>query len=402
MFRSLKHRNFRLFIGGQGISLTGTWMQQIAMCWLVYRLTGSALLLGTVGFLGQLPAFLFSPIAGVMADRYDKRKMLIIVQSLAMIQAFILAALVLSGKIEIWHIIAMSILLGFANAFDMPIRQSFMIEMLGGREDLSNAIALNSSIVNAARILGPSLAGILVAAVGEGLCFLLNGLSFIAVLIALYAMDIAPLNGKPRSEKLWTELKAGYSYLAATPPLLHIILLLGVVSLFGMSFQVLMPVYVKDVLHGGPKTLGFLMSVMGAGALTSTVLLASQKDPFRFLKLISTATVAFGFGLVLISQVGALAAALLGMSIVGTSIMAQLVSSNTTLQTIAEDRMRGRVMAYYTMAFLGLAPFGSLYAGTLAQSLGVQRAFLIGGLICASAGAVFASRISALRNAGKL
>ena len=253
--RSLRHRNFRLFIIGQGISLIGTWMQQVAMSWLVYRLTHSVMLLGTVACLGQLPTLFFSPVAGVLADRYDKRKLIIATQMLAMTQAALLAFVVMNGTVQVWHIIVLGVLLGFANAFDMPIRQSFVVEMLGDRADLANAIALNSSMVNVARLIGPTAAGLLLAAVGEGPCFLINALSFLAVLVALFAMDTKPAHSNRNRESLVNGLKAGFAYIKTTPPIGQIIMLLGLVSLTGMSFQVLMPAYVKDILGGGPRAL---------------------------------------------------------------------------------------------------------------------------------------------------
>ncbi|MDD4004374.1 MAG: MFS transporter [Elusimicrobiaceae bacterium] len=402
VLRALKHRNYRIFMGGQAVSLTGTWMQQLALSWLIYRMTGSAFLLGAVGFIGQLPTFILAPIAGVMADRYDKRKILLQVQTVAMLHAFLLAALVLSGTIQVWHIMCLGMVLGLVNAFDMPVRQAYVVEMLGGKQDLSNAIALNSSIVNVTRIIGPALAGVIVAKFGEGLCFLFNGISFIAVLWSLRALDTVPPERKHATKKVLSELREGLRYLTATPPLLHIILLLGAISLFGMSFQVLLPVYVKEVLGTGPRTLGLLMGAMGAGSLVAAAGFAAQKSTANFMALIPGAAAVFGTSLAAIAVAGSCHSALLIIPITGMAMMTQIAASNTTLQTISQDHMRGRVMAFYSMSFLGLAPFGSLYAGTMAQKIGVKYTLLIGGLICLAAGRIFKNRINALEKAGRL
>jgi len=364
-------------------------MQQLAMSWLVYRMTGSAWLLGVVSFLNMLPAFLFSPIAGVLADRHDKRKMLIAAQTAAMLQAFTLAALVLGGWVQIWHIVFLGMILGFVNAFDMPIRQSFIVEMLGGKEDLNNAIALNSSIVNGARMVGPALAGLAVAAVGEGFCFLLNAVSFIAVIIALYKMDIPRRRAAPGRGSVLPEIMAGFQYLLATPPLAHILLLMGTVSLFGMAYQVLMPVYVEQVLKGGPETLGIVMGAAGAGALCAAVALAARKSPGKLLPAIPVAAAAFGGTLILLSLVKSLPLAVCVIALLGFAMMTQIAASNTMLQSISADDMRGRVMAYYTMAFLGLAPFGGLYSGSVAQWIGVRAAFAISGAACMAGALIF-------------
>jgi len=400
-FRSLYHRNFRLFIIGQGVSLTGTWMQNVAMGWLVYKLTGSAMLLGTVGFLSQLPSFLFSPLAGVLADRYDKRKMLIAVQALAMVQAFILAALVLTGNVHIWHIVVLGLLLGFANAFDMPIRQSFFVEMLGGREDLPNAIVLNSSVVNAARVLGPTIAGFVVAQLGEGLCFLINAISFLGVLAALYAIKTDGAVPAQKPEPMLAGLKAGHKYMLETPPLLPLVLLIAVVSMFGMSFQVLTPVLVKDILHAGPQTLGLLMSAMGVGALAAGLASASvHRTNDQRLTRIPVYCFAFGICLAVSAFVPNTGAMLVLMFAIGSAMILFLTSANSVLQFTSKDSMRGRVLSYYTMAFLGVAPFGSLYAGTTAQHLGVRGAFGLGGFFCMAGAYIFARRLAILRRGG--
>lgn len=374
----------------------------MAMSWLVYRLTGSAFLLGLVGFIGQLPTFILSPIAGVMADRYDKRKILLRVQTVALLQALTLAALVLSGTIQVWHIMCLGVILGFVNAFDMPVRQSYVVEMLGGKQDLSNAIALNSSMVNVARIIGPSLAGFLVAKYGEGLCFLFNGISYGAVLWSLSALATVSPPHKQKRKNVLAELREGARYMKNTPPLLHIVLLLGTISLFGMSFQVLLPVYVKEVLGTGPRTLGFLMGAMGAGSLAAAVAFAAQKSTTNFMALIPGAALVFGLAVAGMAAISGFHAALIVIPIAGMAMMTQIAACNTTMQTIAQDHMRGRVLAFYTMAFLGLAPFGSLYAGSMAHALGIKGSLLVGGLICVLAGQLFKNSVAKLTAEGKL
>jgi len=353
------------------------------MSWLVYRLTHSVLLLGTVACLGQLPTLLFSPVAGVMADRYDKRKLVIATQTLAMVQAALLAWVVMAGTVQVWHIVVLGIMLGFANAFDMPIRQSFVVDMLGSREDLSNAIALNSSMVNCARLLGPTFAGFVLAALGEGPCFLLNALSFLAVIAALLAMDTKPHEHSNKGrESVLHGLKAGFEYIKSTPPIGHIILLLGLVSLTGMSFQVLLPAYIKDVLHGGPKMLGLAGSANGLGALIMAVVLAMRKSPEGLLKYIPRATLGFATGLLILTFTNSVIPAFCVMMLLGVSMMTQIAASNTMIQTYTHDRMRGRVMSFYTMSFLGMAPLGSLLSGTVAHKFGMSGAFAISGCCC--------------------
>ena len=363
------------------------------MSWLVYRLTHSVMLLGTVACLGQLPTLFFSPVAGVLADRYDKRKLIIATQMLAMTQAALLAFVVMNGTVQVWHIIVLGVLLGFANAFDMPIRQSFVVEMLGDRADLANAIALNSSMVNVARLIGPTAAGLLLAAVGEGPCFLINALSFLAVLVALFAMDTKPAHSNRNRESLVNGLKAGFAYIKTTPPIGQIIMLLGLVSLTGMSFQVLMPAYVKDILGGGPRALGLMSGASGLGALIMAVVLAAKRDTEGLLQLIPRATLVFGAGLLILSLAGSLIPALCVMPFLGLAMMTQIAVSNTMIQTLAHDRMRGRVMAYYTMSFLGLAPLGSLFAGALGHTLGVRGTLAVNGALCICGGLVFVFRL---------
>jgi len=397
IIRALQHRNFRLFFGGQSISLIGTWMQRIALGWLVYRLTNSPFLLGFVGFAGQIPTFLLAPLAGVLADRWNRQRILILTQTVAMIQAVILSLLVLTETVVIWHIILLSVLLGIINAFDMPTRQSFMVEMVEEKEDLANAIALNSSMVNSARLLGPSLAGILIAAVGEGICFLINGISYLAVIGALLAMKIIPKNLKLQSSRVWYGLKEGFTYASAFAPIRAVLLLLGLVSLMGMPYIVLMPVFAKDILHGGPHALGFLMGASGVGALVGAFYLASRRTVLGLGRLIALAASIFGLGLIAFSLSRVLWLSLPLMLMTGFGQMVQMASSNTVLQTIVDDDKRGRIMSFYTMAFMGMTPFGSLFAGSLASSIGAPYTLFIGGITCLMGSAFFAHRLPALR-----
>ena len=395
--RALGHRNYLLYFVGQGVSLTGTWMQRIAMQWLVYRLTGSALLLGVVGFASQIPIFVLSPLGGVMADRWDRHKVLVVTQTLAMLQAFAIAILTLTGRIAEWHIIALGLFLGVVNAFDMPMRQAFIVEMVEGKEDLSNAIALNSFIVNGARLVGPSVAGILIAALGEGLCFLLNAISFIAVIAALLAMRLKRREMKRRAGKVWQELKGGAAYAFGFAPIRSILLLTALVALVGMPYTVLMPVFAKDILHGGPSTLGLLMAATGVGAIIGAGFLASRKNAAGLETVVAVAAGTFGMGLVLLAQSRTLWLALLLLVITGLGMMVQMASNNTVLQTIVDDDKRGRVMSFHNMAFMGVTPFGSLLGGALADRIGTPGTLMACGVACALAALLFASRLRKFR-----
>ena len=399
--RALEHRNFQLFFGGQSISLIGTWMQRIALGWLVYHMTNSPFLLGVVGFAGQIPTFLLAPFAGVFADRWNRHRILIVTQSLAMVQALVLSLLVLTGTVVIWHIMVLSIFLGTINAFDTPARQSFMVEMVEKKEDLSNAIALNSSMVNVARLLGPSLAGILISVVGEGLCFLLNGVSYLAVIAALLAMKIKKRETKHQPSKVWAGLREGFAYAFGFSPIGAVLLLLALMSFMGMPYTILMPVFARDVLHGGPHTLGFLMGASGVGALGGALYLASRKSVLGLGRLISVATALFGIGLVAFSHSRLLALSIPLMFITGFGMIVEMAASNTVLQTIVEDDKRGRIMSFFTMAFMGMTPFGSLFAGFLASRIGAPNTLLIGGLACLAGAAAFALKLPALREVAR-
>jgi MFS family permease len=397
IFRALSHRNYRLFFGGQGISLIGTWMQQIAMSWLVYRLTGSALLLGVVGFTSRIPTFLLASLAGVLADRWNRHRVLVITQTLSMIQAMILAILVLTGAIAVWHIIFLSLSLGLINALDIPTRQSFVVDMIEKREDLGNAIALNSSIVNGARLIGPSVAGMLIATLGEGMCFLLNGLSFIAVIFALLAMKITPKKREAQSSKVFQGLKEGFSYAFGFAPIRSVLLLLGLVSLMGMPFAVLMPIFAEKILHGGPQALGFLSGATGVGAIAGSIYLASRKSVLGLGRIIVISSNLFGIGLIGFSLSRLFWLSLLMMLLIGFGMMVEMASSNTVLQTIVEEDKRGRIMSFYTMAFMGMVPFGSLLAGTLANNIGAPNTVMIGGVACILGSVLFAKKLPSLR-----
>jgi MFS family permease len=366
-WRALRHRNFRLFFGGQSISLIGTWMTRIATSWLVYKLTGSALLLGTISFAGQIPTFIFAPFAGVWVDRLDRRQVLIWTQTLSMVQSIALAALTFSHLINIPLILTLSVMQGIVNAFDMPGRQSFMMEMVEDRNDLPNAIAINSSMVNMARLVGPSLAGMLIAVTSEAWCFLIDGISYIAVIASLLMMriEVAPI--KRKASSTFTDLKAGWTYVTEFVTVRTILSLFAIVSLMGMPFVVLMPVFAAEVLHGGPHTLGFLMGAMGVGALMSALSLAARKSVRGLIRIIPVSAAVFGVGLIGFGLSRVFWLSMITLLVAGMGMMMGMAASNTVIQTIVSEDKRGRVMSYYTMAFMGMAPFGSLLAGVMAN-----------------------------------
>ncbi len=395
--RALGHRNFRLFFMGQSVSLVGTWMQRVAVGWLVYRLTDSAFLLGVVGFSTQIPAFVLAPFAGVLADRWNRHGLLILTQVLAMVQAFVLAYLVLTETVVIWEIIVLSLILGVVTAFDIPVRQSFMIEMIDEKSDLGNAIALNSSMVNGARLLGPSVAGLLIATVGEGMCFLINGLSYLAVIASLLLMRIVQKNSRALRSRAWHDLKDGITYVFRFEPIRTIILLLALMSLMGMPYVVLMPVFARDILHGGPSALGFLMGASGVGALAGAVYLASRRGVLGLGKMIPIGAGVFGLGLIAFTLSRNFVWSLILLTAVGFGQMIQLATSNTLLQTMVDDDRRGRVMGFFTVAFVGMTPFGSLLAGALASVIGAPWTLFIGGVAILIGAGVFARKLPQLR-----
>ena len=381
-WRALRHRNFKLFVTGQSISLIGTWMTRLATSWLVYRLTGSALLLGVVGFSGQILTFLLAPFAGVWVERLDRRKLLVWTQALAGIQSLAMAALTLAKVITIQEIIVLAALQGLINAFDMPGRQAFLVQMVDDKQDLGNAIALNSSIVNMARLVGPALAGLVIAWVGEGYCFLIDGLSYGAVIASLVMMHVKPLDLRRVPATMLVQMKEGWSYVSTFKPIRTILLLFAVVSLMGMPFMVLLPIFAGKILHGGAHTLGFLTGASGVGALASAVSLALRKTVRGLTTMIQAAAAMFGVGLILFGLSHVLWLSMLLMLVVGFGMMQGLAASNTVIQTLVPEDKRGRVMSYYTMAFVGMAPFGSLLAGALAHKLGAPHTVMITGAVC--------------------
>ena len=399
VFRAFSSRNYRLFFAGQGISLIGTWMSQTAVIWLVYSLTNSALLLGVVGFAQQVPNFLLSPFAGVLVDRLNRHRILIVTQILSMIQSLALAALAFSGTIHIWHIIALSVFQGCVNAIDMPTRQTFVVELVEQRENLSNAIALNSSMFSGARLVGPAIAGLVIAAVGTSMCFLIDGISYIAVIAGLLAMRIRPrkIAAIEPSNTVLRRLKEGFVYAFGFPPIRSILLLLGLVSLVGRPYTVLAPIFATNILHGGPQTLGFLMASSGCGALVSAIYLSSRSTIVGLGRIIAIAPTVFGTALIVFALSKVLWLSLMAMFVLGGSLILQSTSSNTILQTIVDEDKRGRVLSLFTIAFISMATFGNLFAGSLASRIGAPNTLVIGGVICIAASIYFSRQLPALR-----
>jgi len=397
--RALRYRNYRLFFGGQAVSLIGTWMQGIAVSWLVFRMTNSVLMLGAIGFASQVPAFLATPFAGVMVDKWDRHKVLIITQVLAMAQAAILAILFFTNTITLWHVVALSIFLGLISAFEMPTRHAFVVELVDRKEDLGNAIALNSSIFNGARFVGPFFAGLLIALSGEGICFILNALSYVAVIAALCAMRVQVKREMPRDTHVLQGLKDGFKYAADFAPIRYILTIVGVGSFLGMPYAILLPVFTRDVFHDDPRIFGFLMAASGIGALAGAIYLASRKTVRGLTKKIVSASFLFGIGLMLFAFSRSLWLSLVLILLAGFGMIVQMASCNTILQTIVDDNKRGRIMSFYTMAFIGMVPFGSLLIGALAQRIGGQPTMLISGLSCIAGGVFFASKLPEIRKA---
>ncbi|MBA3553247.1 MAG: MFS transporter [Gemmatimonadales bacterium] len=395
VFSALRSRNYRVFLSGQLVSLIGTWMQTVAQSWLVYRLTGSAVLLGTVGFASQIPIFLLSPLGGMVADRWERRRVLLVTQSCMMVLALALAMLTLTGRIEVWHVLAFAALLGTANGFDIPARQSFIVELVE-RRDLLNAIALNSSMFNGARVVGPAVAGIIVATVGEGWCFFANAVSYVAVLASLLALRLPRESRERPPASPLAEIAEGWRFVANTAPIRAILLLLGVVSLTGMPYAVLMPVMAEDVLHAGARGLGILMGAAGTGALIGALALARRNSLRGLGRIVALAALSFGVFLILFSlsrQFWLSVALLLPM---GLSMLFQMASSNTLVQSMVPDRLRGRVMSVYSMTFMGMAPIGALLAGVAAGSLGAPVTIAAGGAVSIVAALLFWRRLPEL------
>jgi len=394
--RALRAPNYRLFMSGQIVSLVGTWMQAVAQAWLIYRLTGSAALLGLIGFSGQIPVFLLAPLGGVVADRASRHRILVATQSGMMVLALLLATLTLSGIVQVWQVFALASLLGFANAFDIPARQAFIVDLVA-REDLVNAIALNSSMVNGARIVGPAAAGILVATVGEGWCFLLNGLSYLAVLAALLRMRVAPRSRSKAPLSAWASILEGFEFAWRTTPVRALLLLLGLVSLMGMPYAVLMPIFADRILSGGPDAYGLLLSASGVGALGAAASLTVRRSVRGLGRWVAVSATGFGVCLMAFSASRSLWLSTLLLVPAGFFMMLEMASSNTLIQSMVPDRLRGRVMSVYSMMFMGMAPLGALMAGALAAPLGAPATVAIGGAVCIGGGLIFGLRLPRLR-----
>lgn len=397
LLRALRHRNYRLFFGGQSVSLAGTWITRIATGWLVYRLTGSAFILGLVGFCGQIPTLFLAPVAGVFVDRWDRRRVLLVTQVLSLVQSVALGVLTLLGIITVAEVLVLQVAQGIINAFDTPARQAFVVTMIADRADLPNAIALNSSMVNGSRIVGPSIGGIIIAAVGEGWCFIIDAVSYVAVIASLLAMRIDPDPRVRARERVSEELLAGFHYVTHFLPVRTLLLLLALVSIMGMPYTVLMPAMATSVLHGGANTLGFLMGATGIGALAAALYLASRHTVVGLGRAIAGAVIVFGAGLIAFGTSRHLLASLLILPFVGGAFMLALAGTNTIVQTIVEEHLRGRVMAFYAMAILGTAPIGSLLAGLLASRIGVPATIQLGGAACVAGGIAFTFRLPRLR-----
>ncbi len=397
ILRAFHARNYRLFFIGQCISLIGTWMQQTALSWLVYRLTASPLMLGMVGFAAQIPSFVIAPFAGVLVDRWNRHHAVVATQCLSMLQASVLAFLVLRGSIGVHGILILSLFLGVVNAFDMPTRQSLVVQMVEDRALLGNAIALNSSMVHFARMVGPPIAGFTIAVAGEGVCFTINAVSYLAVIACLLLMRVTPITAAGNGKRILSSLKEGFSYAFGFVPIRSIILLLASCSLMGMPYVVLMPMYAKDILHGDSHTLGFLMGATGVGALAGALFLASRRNVMGLEGIIVLASATLGLGVAAFSRSTVLPLSLVLLLFTGFGMMVLLTSSNSILQTIVEEEKRGRVMSFYTMAFIGTVPFGNLLQGYIASRIGASDTLLIGGACCVVGSALFARQLPALR-----
>ncbi len=390
--RSLRHRNYRLFFSGQGVSLVGTWVTRVATSWLVYRLTGSELLLGVTAFASQIPMLVLTPFAGVLVDRWSRHRMLVVTQVLSALQSLALAVLALSGRITVTEIILLQIAQGVINAFDTPARQAFVVEMVDDRADLANAIALNSSMFNASRIIGPTIGGLIIAAVGEGWCFMIDAVSYAAVILSLLAMRLPAREAARTGTRMLEELQSGVRYVFGFAPVRALLLNVALVGTMGMPYAVLMPVFAAKVLHGGPHTLGLLMTASGLGALLGTIYLASRHTVVGLGKVIIAATLLLSAGLIAFSFSHVLWVSLVALPFVGAGMMLQSSAANTILQTVVSEELRGRVMAFFTVAVLGTQPIGSLVAGVLADRIGAPRTILIGAIACIAAAAWFAYR----------
>jgi len=396
-FRSLKYRNYRLFFFGQGLSLIGTWMQQIAVAWLVYQLSGSSVALGVVAFAGQIPVFLLAPVGGLVADRYGRHRTLLVTQVLSMLEAGVLAWLVVSGQVQIWHLYILNAILGSINAFDMPTRHAFVVEMIDSGQDLGNAIALNSSMFNGARLIGPTVAGVIISMWGESLCFILNATSYLAVIISLLLMRLTHKRAIPAKAHPVRQLVSGFQYAWQFKPITYLLGFMALVSLTGMSYMVLLPVFAGRFHEGSSETYGIMMGACGVGALSGALYMASRKTVLGLGRKLAGAGVLFGLALIgfALSPWVWLSLALLVAA--GFGMMVLMASCNTLLQTMVDDEKRGMVMSIYMMSFIGVAPLGNLAAGFLAHHIGANVTVLLGGLICIATAGLFAGRLPVLR-----
>lgn len=394
---ALSSRNYRLFFAGQGISLIGTWMTQTATIWLVYKLTNSALLLGVVGFAGQIPSFILAPVGGVVVDRLNIHKILLATQTLAMIQSLALALLALTNTITIWHIIFLSLFQGLINAFDAPTRQTFVREMVEKNSDLASAIALNSSLVNGGRLVGPAIAGVVIARIGSGYCFLIDGISYLAVIASLLAMKLRPKKIGVQTGNIWQKLKEGFVYAFSFAPIRSILLLIALFSFVAMPYTTLIPIFATDILHGDAHTLGFLMATSGVGAVAGGIYLSTRQSVLGLGRVIAFAPAICGLGIIAFALSRVLWLSLLMTLVIGLGSILLISSSNTVIQTIVEDDKRGRVLSLFTMSFLGVVPFGNLLAGGLAEQIGAPDTLVIGGVFCTIGSLIFAKQLPALR-----
>jgi MFS family permease len=396
--RALRSRNYRLFFTGQSISLVGTWMTRVATSWLIYRLTGSAAMLGVASFAGQIPSFLLTPIAGVWVDRWDRHRTIVVTQVLSMTQSLSLAVLVFSGMRRVWPIIALSVVQGIVNSFEVPARQSFVVQMVERREDLASAIALNSSMINGGRLIGPAIAGVVVAAWGEAWCFLIDGISYLGVIASLLAMKVVASAPRSRATHVLEELRDGWRYVRASVPIRSILGLLALTSLVGVPYSILMPIVATN-LGGGPQTLGWLMAAHGVGALSGALTLATRKSIIGLGRRIGVAVAFFGAALAVFAYSPWLWLSLCLLPVAGFGMMQQMAASNTIVQTIVDDQMRGRVMSFYSMAFQGMVPFGGLLAGIMAAHVGAPLTICLGGVACVAGSMWFTRRLPAVRHA---
>jgi MFS family permease len=397
MLPALRSRNYQLFFAGQGISLIGTWMTQLATVWVVYQLTNSAFMLGLVGFMGQIPSFVLAPFGGLIADRYDRRRLLVMTQGFAMMQSLVLAVLTLTGTINIWLLLGLGFVQGLINVVDAPVRQTFVKDMIERPDDLPSAIALNSALINSARLIGPAIAGVIIGRIGAGYCFLIDGMSYIAVIVGLLLMNFQP---RPRviiTMKPLQQIQEGFKYAFQSLPIRSILMLMAVFSLMAMSYSTLMPVFAVQILQGDAHTLGFLLAASGVGALFGAVYMTTRPSVLGLGRVIAYAPIVCGVGLIGFALSRTIWLSVPALMLVGLGSILQISASNTVLQTIVEDDKRGRVMSLFTMAFLGMAPFGSLLAGGLASTIGASSTVILNGSICIVGGVLFARQLPMLK-----